>query len=164
MVAYYVAHLYPNAEKPSLCLGLYLHVPKLKLRLCPITLPGITLIWHKIIRYSQQTVDQRPARLAQPFYQRQLWQRSLEKVPAGRDVLYHSDMVTLTALLSQHIGETVAYTSTKAGFMISAPPSSLSASLLVPPPPPSHPWERLSVCVTVCVCMSLRDNYWDVLL
>lgn len=124
----------------------------------PSPLPGTPLIWHKIIRYSQQTVDQRPARLAQPFYQRQLWQRSLEKVPAGRDVLYHSDMVTLTALLSQHIGETVAYTSTKAGFMISAPPSSLSASLLVSPSSPSCPWERLSVCVCDSVCVHVFER------
>lgn len=46
-------------------------------------------------------------------------QHCLEKVPAGSGVLYNHDMVKFPALLSQHIGKTVAYTSIKAEFMAS---------------------------------------------
>lgn len=108
---------------------------------------------HRIIRYSEQILVQRPARLPQLLRQRKAWQRSLEKVPAGRDVLYNSDMVTLTALLSQQIGKTVAFTSINAGFMISPPPPSLSCFSFYSP--------RLPLIVRVTA--SLRDNYWDVL-
>lgn len=75
-------------------------------------------------------------------------------MPAGRDVLYNSDMVTLTALLSQQIGKTVAYTSIKTGFMISF----LSASLLLTPPfSPSHPERtRQSACARVFERQLLR--------
>lgn len=72
---------------------------------------------HDIIRYWEEIGG--PG-VPQLFHQRQVWQRSLESVPVGRDVLYNSDMVTLTALLSQHTGNTVAYTSIVARFMISA--------------------------------------------
>lgn len=71
-----------------------------------------------LFRYSKQIWDQRPAWLPHFFNQREIWHGSLEKAPAGRDVLYHSDMVTFTELLSQQIVETVACTSVKAGFMI----------------------------------------------
>lgn len=107
---------------------------------------------NQAIRYSKRIGIRGQPRL---FYQREVWQRSLEKVPAGRDVLYNSDMVTVTALLSQQIGKTVAYTSIKAGFMI--PPPLFYSPHLSPP-------LIASMCVQVCARTSLRDNYWDVLL
>lgn len=108
---------------------------------------------HRIVRYSEQILVRRPARQPQLFRQRKAWQRSLEKVPAGRDVLYNSDMVTLTALLSQQIAKTVAFTSINAGFMIPPPPPPLSCFSFYSP--------RLPLFVRVTA--SLRDNYWDVL-
>lgn len=98
---------------------------------------------HRIIRYSEQILVQRPARLPQLLRQRKAWQRSLEKVPAGRDVLYNNDMVTLTALLSQQIGKTVAFTSINAGFMIPPPPFSLVLLILLTPPSSHRTCDRV---------------------
>lgn len=76
---------------------------------------------------------------------------SLENEPAGGGALYISDMVNVSALLSQR----VAYTSIKAGFMPPAPPplcfhlyaSSFSRSNFSPP------------IAGVKARTSLRDSY-----
>lgn len=69
-------------------------------------------------KHSKQVLCLEPASPTWFFCQKEGWQRSLEHMPAGTNVLHHCDMVTLAALLSQHIPKTVTYTSVKAEFMI----------------------------------------------
>lgn len=73
-------------------------------------------------------------------------------MPTGTDVLYHSDMVTLEALLSQHSPKTEAYTSIKAQFMISVllPHSSPALSLIL--------FYSVLVCPK-CECAAFKGNY-----
>lgn len=78
----------------------------------------------------------------------EVWQQSLEIVLAGGDVLYISDMVKFTVLLSQQISKAGACSSIKAESMISPFPSTSLCS-------------RANFLLLLLLCMWMHVCLWD---